>query len=263
VKQKNDHLKLANKGGNLPAWKKAIRFLFRLAFIIAILLLLKSGEAFFRISEIRVEGAGSIASAEIIAASGIIKGNSIFLLQEERVTEKVQKQYPRIKHLEISRNLPDTVVISVTERTPAAYIKASDGFWLIDQDTFCFAYTAAATTDYPILVGLADELIIPGYYLGCPVRREALADLFLAWSGGDELEIAEINLYDKYNLIVYTVAGLEIWLGDGKEMESKLNLIKQSIPYIKIKPGTHLDVRSEKRLVISKNDLIMEKEVDP
>lgn len=263
MKRKNDHLKLANKGGNLPAWKKAIRFLFRLAFIIAILLLLKSGEAFFRINEIRVEGAGSITSGEIIAAAGISKGNSIFLLQEERVTEKIQKHYPRIKNIEISRNLPDTVVISVTERTPAAYIKASDGFWLIDQDTFCFAYSAAATTDYPILVGLADELIIPGYYLGCPVRREALADLFLAWSGEDELEIAEINLYDKYNLIVYTVAGLEIWLGDGKEMESKLNLIKQSIPYIKIKSGTHLDVRSEKRLVVSKTAVIIDKEVDP
>ena len=261
--KKNDHLKLAAKSRDLPAWKKAIRFLFRLALLIAILLMLRHGETFFRVSEIRIEGAGETSPGEILAAAEIRKGMNIFLIQGQAVSEKIRKQLPRIKEVDISRSLPDKIVISVSERVPAVYAVTNNGFWLIDQDAFCFAYVTESAEDYPLLVGMSDELIMPGTFLTCPVRKEALVEYFSVWPGGTGLEIAEINFYNKYNLIVFTVEGLEIWLGDSKEMESKLTLIQRSIPYINTNSGTHLDARSGKRLIVSKSAVTGVKEVDP
>ena len=261
--RKKDHLKLIQKSGKMSPLKKAIRLIFRLVLLLAILLLLKNGEAFFRINEIRVEGAGLVPAADIIEASGIKKGKNMFMLKESTISDKIQKHFPRVEKVEIDRFLPDTIVISITERTLAGYILTDDGLWLIDQDAFCFASAAEPGSDYPLLVGVADELIVPGAYLGCPVRREALVNLFTIWPGQAELELVKINLSDRDNLIVHTVKDLEIWLGDGKEMESKVILIQHSIPYINSNPGTHLDVRSGKRLVVSKNAVISEKEVEP
>ncbi len=261
--RKNKQLKLAAKSRDLPAWKKAVRFLFRLVLVLALLILLGYGETFFRVGEIIVDGAEEISPGEIIAAAEIRIGMNIFLIQDQAASEKIRKQLPRIKKAEISRSLPDKVVISVSERVPAVYALTNNGFWLIDQDAFCFAYNTEPAAGYPLLVGIEDELIMPGTFLGCPVRREALVNYFLTWPGRAELQIAEINFYNKYNLIVRTVEGLEIWLGDAKEIESKIKLIQSSIPYININPGTHLDVRSGKRLIVSKNAVTGEKEVDP
>ena len=263
VKRKSDHLKLMKKSGNLPVWKKVTRFLFRLVLAVALLVLLRYGETFFRVDAISVEGAEALSSGEIIAASGIREGISIFLLQEQKISEKIRKQCPRIKEVELNRNLPDAVVITVSERMPVGYVITTDGFWLIDLDAFCFAHAAESTGAYPLISGVADELVIPGALLDCPIRREALQRFFAAWTEGATLEIAEINLEDQYNLIICTVEGQEIWLGDGRDMVSKIALIERSIPYINADSGTHLDVRSGKRLVAAKSALKIVKEVDP
>lgn len=260
---KSDHLKLAARNRGLPAWKKAIRLLFRLALLVAIMLMLRHGETIFRVSEVEIEGAGETSPGEILAAAEIRKGMNIFLIQGQAVSEKIRRQLPRIKEADISRSLPDKVVISVSERTPAVYAVTNNGFWLIDQDAFCFAYVTESAEDYPLLAGISDELIMPGTFLACPVRREALVEYFSVWPGGTGLKIAEINFYNKYNLVVRTEEGLEIWLGDSKDMESKLTLIRRSIPYINTNSGTHLDARSGKRLIVSKNAVTGVREVDP
>ena len=263
VKRKSDHLKLVKKSRNLPVWKKVTRFLFRLVLAAVLLVLLRYGETFFRVDEISVEGAEAFSSEEIIAASGIREGISIFLLQEQKISEKIRKQFPRIKEVKLNRNLPDAAVITVSERIPVGYVITTDGFWLIDQNAFCFANAAESTGAYPLISGITEELVIPGALLDCPIRREALQRFFAAWTEGIALEIAEINLDDRYNLIIYTDEGQEIWLGDGRDMESKIALIERSIPYINLDSGTHLDVRSGKRLVAAKSALKIVKEVDP
>ncbi len=263
MKQKSDHLKLVKKRSDRPGWKKALRFICRLTLVIMLLLLLRQGESYFRVSDIRVEGSGEVPSAEIIAAAGISKGMSIFLLQEQKIAGSIQKQLPQVKNVELSRSLPDTVVLHIYERIPAGYIMTADGFWLIDRDTVCFANFPEPVEDYPLISGIDSEMVIPGAPLDCRFRREALQSFFANWKGNDWLEIEQIDLSDNYNLVVYTTEELEIWLGDGKDMERKMELVQQSIPHITADSQTRLDVRSGNRLVVSSSTAVKEKEVDP
>jgi cell division protein FtsQ len=263
VKTKSDHLKLVGKNGGLPGWRKAIRFLFRASLVIAIILLIRHGETYFRVSEIRVDGAGDIPSADIISAGRIREGMNIFLFREEKIADNIMNQFPHIKTVGVSRELPDSVLISLVERSPIGHIMTADGFWLIDEDMICFKQNIEESGEHPLITGIPAELVIPGTLLRCPARRTALSTFFAAWPETGGLEIEKIDLTYSYNLVVHTVDGLEIWLGDGKEMAYKLNLVQQSIPYIFSESGTRLDVRSGSRLVVSRNSLNSEKEVDP
>ena len=263
MKSKRDHLKLVNDSGRKPVWKKAIRFFFNLTVIVALILLLIHTEAYFRINKIDIEGLGDLTTAEISDAGGIRKGMSIFLLQEQKIADDIMRQFPHLKSVVISRNLPDSVVITLTDRIAAGYILTADGYWLIDRDGVCFASAAEPEEGYPLISGIESEMVVPGAPLACPIRREVLQKYFAYWPGDTGLEAAEINLNESYNLVVYTVDGLQIWFGDGRNMDTKLALVQQSLPHIVSEPETHLDVRSGKRLVVSKNAVNVEKEVDP
>ncbi len=263
MKSKKDHLVLVSDSDRKPAWKRAIRFLLNLVVIVALILLLKHAEAYFRINNIDIEGLGDLTATEIFEAGGISKGMSIFLLQEQKIAEDIMRQHPHVKSVEVSRNLPDSVVITLTDRIAAGYILTADGYWMIDRDGICFASAAEPVEGYPLISGIEGEMVIPGAPLACPVRRAVLQKYFAGWPGDTGLEASEINLNESYNLVVHTVDGLQIWLGDGRDMDAKLALVQQSLPHIIADPEVHLDVRSGKRLVVSKSAVNAEKEVEP
>ncbi len=260
MKRKNDHLKLVKKQNNPSAAKKFVRFVFRLALVLGILFLLQQGETFFRVNEIRVEGAGEMQRGDILNAGEISEGMSIFLLREKSAAERMQEQLPWVKQVEISRNLPDTVVITIDERRPAGYVITADGYWLIDNHAVYLDYTEQPTEKYPLISGIDSGNVIAGAPLDSAERRKALQNLFSSLPGENNLEIEKINFEKSYNLIVHTVDGLEIWFGDGEDIDYKLRLIEESISHIDRTAEARLAVRCGNRLVVSGSAVIEDDE---
>lgn len=260
---KNSHLKLVNNRRGQPGWKKAFNFLLRLAVFAVLLLLLKHGETYFRVNEVEVQGTGELTAEEVISAAQITRGMSIILLKEDDIASNIEQEYPMVRNVEVSRILPDRIMINIDERRPVAHIMTADGFWLMDSQAVPFAYRAEPEDDFPVIKGVEGELVIPGIPVDCKARREALRSFFAAWNGDSGFEIEQINMADNYNLVVLTVEGLEIWFGDGKDMADKMNLVNMSMPYINPDPEARLDVRSGNRLVVSSSAILKEEGVDP
>ncbi len=251
MKGKTDHLKLVHNQNKKPGWKKAMRLAFRLVLLVVLLLLLKQGETYFRVDQIRVEGHGDLSGKEITAAGQIREGMSIFLLREQKAAERIKKELPAVKEVEIDRSLPDKVVIKVEKRTPAGYVMTADGFWVIDRSAVGYAYIEEPEEGYPLISGIDGSLVVPGEPLSCKARREALQSFFAAWPGGVWLTLERIDLSSAYNLVLHTSEDLEIWLGDETEIEHKLLLVQESLPYISISSAARLDVRCGRRLIVS------------
>lgn len=265
MKQKSDHLKLVEHKGRIPAWKRLIRFMIKITVLAGFAVLLWQAEAYFRVEVIRVEGAEVLDRNEILEAGGISKGMSIFLIREGDSAARIKKELPRTERVEIKRELPGTVLIVISERQPAGYVMTADGFWLIDSSGVIMAYTDSPKEDYPLISGIKGLKVIPGAPVDCPASLEALQNFFSNWSGEGGLEIKQLDLENSHNLIAYTAGGLEIWFGEGKDMDYKLRLIEAGLPYIDPDSQARLDVRCGKRLVVSSSAVIKEegKGVDP
>ncbi len=259
----SDYLQLVQQDEQMPRWKRVLRLMFRLALLAALVYLLKYGETFFRVGEITVKGAGEITTEAILDAAGLKTGMSILFLQEAKIAEAIVRQYPEIKSVKIERKLPDTLLVTVAERIQAAYLLTADGYWLIDKDAVCFGYVSDPVADYPVISGIEGDMIVTGEHLRCNVRRETLRSFFHSWVVSELLEIGSIDFSDSYNLVINSAEGLEIWLGDGKDMDHKLLLVRETIPHIGDATQARLDVRSGKRLVVSGSLLIGESGVGP
>ncbi len=262
---KYDHLKLVEKNNRPSAWKRFSRFLIKAFILAGLLVLLWQGESYFRVTAIRVEGANELKTEEILQAGGISKGMSIFMIGEGDISSRIKEQLPRVEKIAIRRDLPDTVVIEIKERSPAGYVMTADGFWLIDDQAVVMAYRDEPQKNYPLISGIDGRKVIPGFTIDCPARAEALVNFFSGWSGKGELAIERLDLQESYNLIAYTVDGLEIWFGEGKDLSYKMQLIEESLPYIDPDTEARLDVRCGKRLVVSGSAVTEKKgrEVDP
>lgn len=107
---------------------KKKRFRFAVFCICMVLLVLLAASAvvfltpWFHVSEVTVVGNSRVESADLIEASEIKKGESIFAFSMGGVEEKLLK-VPYVKTVTAKRKLPKTVVVEITESRPVAYIE--------------------------------------------------------------------------------------------------------------------------------------------
>lgn len=108
-------------------------FLTLLTFCIVIGAIIASLTVFLKVSKIEVNGATKYKKEDIIATSGIQKGDNLFGINKFNVSSVILKKYPYIETIKITRRLPDTFVFDVTERVICGYIDVSDQRWIVDK----------------------------------------------------------------------------------------------------------------------------------
>lgn len=108
-------------------------FLYKMLSLIIILVVIAAGcVVFFRVEDITVSGVSRYTAQEIIDASGVAQGDNLFLVGSSRTAQKIYSTLPYVDEVNIRHALPDGIVITVTERVPAAVIQGDDGWWIID-----------------------------------------------------------------------------------------------------------------------------------
>ncbi len=115
----------------------------RLGVLITVLSLIVAAAALlmvpaFNVTEVYCEGAVNISSEEIIAASRIETGRNILLCNIGRAEREAEK-FPIVKDASVRRIFPDKIRITITERTPAAYLATGTDCAAIDTEGIVLA----------------------------------------------------------------------------------------------------------------------------
>lgn len=95
-----------------------------IAALLVIFLMVYGSSAFMKIIRIEVEGTSRYSRAEIITAAGIAPGENIILVDTVSVKQRIYRELPYISLVEVSRSMPDTIIIEVRESVPIAAVSA-------------------------------------------------------------------------------------------------------------------------------------------
>lgn len=87
---------------------------------------------FFRVNRVEVIGDSPYTAEEIIAVSGVERGDNLFGLNKYQISSRICTQLPYIDTVSFVRRYPDTFVIYVTAGTPSAWIESGGRCWLLD-----------------------------------------------------------------------------------------------------------------------------------
>lgn len=123
--RRNRHTRRRNRG--------RFGFLYKLLSLLLIFTALLIGcLVFFRVDTIVVAGGGRYSEAEIIQAAGVVRGDNLYRLNKNRIVHQILSQLPYVDEVSISRRLPDTLVIQVTESSVMGVIRSGGEYWLLD-----------------------------------------------------------------------------------------------------------------------------------
>ncbi len=231
------------------------RFLLQLATVAAVALALFAGMTiFFKVEEVQVSGAVRYDEYTIFEDSGIKIGDSMVFLSKGQIVANIQnkKENAYIETIRISRKLPGTVVISITEED--VFYAAQDsqgGWWLLNPNgKVVDACSEAEVDDLTKIMGVQLSAPEIGATAAAyepvqepdeegntvPVTVYAKERLDLALSIIRQLEsehfvgtIASVDVSNISDIRLWYGVRFEMILGDSQNLKMKINALAQAI----------------------------------
>ena len=183
--------------------------------------------AFFNVKKIEVSGCQTVSEEQVTDLSGLAVGTNLFKIDARGAISKIA-MHPMIKTVQVSRKIPHTVVLKVTERTPAALVVGNDSYLAVDiEGIYLKRVDDLLNLHLPVVSGLSiEESVSPGANLTTSGLHAALQLIELMDSTFLE-NVAEIKAASPYSLTLKMLQGVEIRFGEPEEIERKLQLIQE------------------------------------
>ena len=113
---------------------------------------------FFKVESVEVTGNSRYSAQEIQDACGVQLGDNLYLLSKPDMVQRLHQRLPYIDEVRITRSLPNTLRVQVTEFTTVYAVEQEGTVWLLTSGGK-IVETAAERGDVPLIDGC--ELLAP------------------------------------------------------------------------------------------------------
>ncbi|SDG13678.1 cell division protein FtsQ/DivIB [Desulfosporosinus hippei] len=207
----------------------------------------------FAIQHVSVQGLSLISESEILKLTDGIQGQNLLLFDRKALQYKISL-HPLIKDVHFQRNLPQTLVVQVTERTPVALVVVPKGVLEVDSEgTFLRRLESWPKNDYPVISGIElPDTVGPGQNLENSLLE---AGLNLLKQAPPELvtQIGELHVNAIEQITLFLTSGVEVRLGQANEWKDKLMALYQLLSddgYTSIQQGVrYIDFTAAKPVI--------------
>lgn len=180
---------------------------------------------YFQISDVIVEGNQRVPSAVIIESLGLASDASILQIDLRALAAQVGRN-PWIQTVRVSRHLPATLQVQVSERAAHAIVVADRAYLVSEDGLILQEASSAEMTDLPLLRLYVDHPLETGERID-PARVEQGARLwqrFHQGALGADVQALEIQLKDDGSFHILLGPGLpSLYFGEEGDVQRQLN----------------------------------------
>ena len=169
-------------------------------------------DQFFPIKSVEINDVHKVTRAEVLAALKLEGGNGLITADTTKLKQSLEA-HPWIRRAEVQRVFPDTLVVEVKEREPAAVLRVGTREVLLGEDGGIIAEAGQSTFEgFPILTGIDYAQVIS--------RNSDTTERVIAGIGLASLLSAvganrmEVDLRTPGDMVAY-YDGLRIRFGEG------------------------------------------------
>ena len=137
---------------------------------------------FFRLESVQVICPEQYSQEEVLAAAEIEENSNLFALNKYRIAKRILDSLPYAEEVNIRRQLPDTLIITVSTCQPAAMLEMQDGsWWLISAKGKALeAFPGQPSLPYAVVRNLQVELPAAGSMLEAAEGEESKLENLLS-----------------------------------------------------------------------------------
>jgi cell division protein FtsQ len=219
-------------------WKKLFHCLLRVSIATGSGLLLASGalltaqmlleSGYFGVQQIRVEQQVRVSEGDILDASDIELGDSLFDLELYMIGRKIE-EHPWIARADVERSFPNQVVIRVAEREVRAIIDLGYLYYVDKTGVVFKMLDADDQLDYPVITGIDRQYLLdnPDQTQGCLNLALQLMDELSNRALFNLDDVSEIHYDQQEGLILHTrIGGVPVRMGT-QGFNAKLNRLEK------------------------------------
>ncbi len=224
---------------------------------------------FFRVRSVEVQGCGYYSAEEIIAASGTEEGDNLLILSRAEIAGNIMAKCPYVASVQVTRQLPDTVVITVKEFDATYAVRDGDGIYYLitatgkatEQISEAKAADYIRIHDLTILTPQIGETVSVMAPIGQEVAAEgqmhALTMLLQAIEEGELLkQITSISVPTSFEISLWYEERFLVEIGDTSDLDYKMNYLKKVVSSQKTYATGTIDLRQavEGKAFVTLND---------
>lgn len=218
--------------------------------IIGVIFLIIINSNFFSIRKIIVENNQMVSTESILLSTGIKAGQSILYLNTHKVKRAVIAINPEISNVQLKIQLPDVLLISITERKPLCQVPYANQRLIIAEDGVIIRLIAERA-QLPEIIGIKPQKPELGKELVAPKFAEGV-ELLSFMDQSLRRKLFEIDL-EKYQLILKDKqfpADILIELGNKNNFEKKVANLRAILSQTQSQDIISIDLRSPDRPTI-------------
>ncbi len=222
-----------------------------LLLVLLAILLLASAAAFYivknyKIENVTVDGNIHYTDEEImnIVMDGPLGDNSLYLSLKYK--NKGVKDIPFVQTMDVAILSPDTIRITVYEKSLAGYVEYLGRYMYFDKDGIIVESSENKTAGIPQVTGLDFDYVV--MYKPLPVEEEAVFEKILDMTQLlNKYELSADRLYfsKDYEMTIY-FGGVKAAIGSGNDIDEKVMFLQSVLGSLEGKSGTmHLENYTE------------------
>ena len=192
----------------------------------------------YSIKTVYVEGNVHYTEEEIkeIVMEGPLGTNSLYL--SVKYKNKGVENVPFVDVMDVSILAPDTIKITVYEKSLAGYIEFMDSYMYFDRDGYIVETSNVKTVGVPWIVGLDFDHVVLGEKI--PVEDDTIfASIMNITNLLDEFSLGADKIYFQSNMeVVVFFEDIRVMLGDASHLEEKIMVLPTFLEELTGKKGT-------------------------
>lgn len=182
---------------------------------------------FFKITDINVTGNEIYSAEEIIQRSDMKIGENLFLIDTKECITALTESLPYIYEVKITRKLPATINVEITEATPFLAIKNADKSYILIDDRLKVLEASAAKKPKGVITISKTKVATanPGFKIGFEDEdvSECITSLVDIIKSLNMSEATSISCVDKNNNYIVYDNRITFKLGSCSNLEAKIN----------------------------------------
>lgn len=202
----------------------------------------------FVVRSVQIAGEADMSSEEIIRHGNIGFGESIFRVDAKEIERSINSTGD-IAFAGMTVDYPDTLVLQVEQRTPAAMILHAGKMLVLDKNA-CAMESLAAAPDTDLV--FVSDFNVSGFRIGDPVYADdqQIADYCAVMQAisdhGASGYVSEVQMGNSNELHIITRRGIDVKLGSRSNMMDKIAYMKSAVADLENRGeyGGTLDVSS-------------------
>jgi len=185
-----------------------------------------------KVKVVEVTGVKRVSAEKIYNDSKIAVGENLMFIPAREIRKGIIEQYPLVKNAEVHRIFPSKVKIVIHEREPYACVTDGKRFFVIDEERIVIEKAKGMSnkkvfkiiTDRIRHAEVGEKLIFPHYKIMRHVKNVLDTNL---------KDVYAKVMFNKEGIKVYLIDGTYILLGDGSDLEKKIELVPVIVKKLK------------------------------